>query len=170
MLESTEAAVPGDTLTAEAWMEVLLAAAREVATTALGLTVSERLGEAATLTSGLEGAYLALVGQEDSIQIGIASSPEGCAALAKALLGMTSDDDLPDSDMADALCEIVNILAGVVKRNVVARAASMTLGLPLFVKGVVQPTERIVLTLTDVCIGEVHAILVLIRPRCRDGA
>ena len=68
-------------ITTSDWMEVLRDTMNEVATTALGLPECEITKVTSTTPEGLNGAYLALVGQEDSIQIGLASSAEGCQAL-----------------------------------------------------------------------------------------
>jgi hypothetical protein len=90
----------------------------EVAATVLGGlrvdTHAEQAGPAAP-----HGAYLALVAQGEPIQLGLLADPGGCQLLARTLLGMDPDDEeLPTSDVSDAMCEIINIVAGGVKRRV----------------------------------------------------
>jgi hypothetical protein len=138
----------------------------EVATTALGLPGCEIVRTYDRIPPGREGAYLALVGQEDSIQIGLISNAEGCQALAKSLLQMEPGDaDLDPPDVADAMCEVVNIIAGGIKARVNGKVPPIKLGLPIFVNGAVQPSSRLVIVVAEVIIGPVPAALVLIEPR-----
>jgi hypothetical protein len=59
---------------------------------------------------------------------------------------------------------MVNVLAGSVKRRIEGRA-SLTLGLPLFVNGVVQPNERIQISTAELKLGAVGAVVLLAWPR-----
>jgi CheY-specific phosphatase CheX len=148
------------------WMDALHDTTREVATTALGFEGSEILKVSAATPDGLEGAYLALVGQADSIQIGLASSEEGCQALSRALLAMEADaPDVEPADVADAMCEIVNIVAGGIKTRVNGKVPPIKLGLPIFVKGAVQPSSRLVILVAEILLGTVPAALILVEPR-----
>jgi len=106
------------------------------------------------------------VGPTGAVQIGLASSPEGCQALAKGLMGMGAEEPaLPDNEMADAVCEIINIVAGAFKARVRDRATPLQMGLPVFIQGAVQPTERIAVQVAEVKFGEVAAVLLLVHPR-----
>ena len=69
------------------WMKALNDAMNEIASTALGLSGCEIVRTSHAIPLGLEGAYLALVGQDDSIQIGLASNAEGCQALLELRRG-----------------------------------------------------------------------------------
>ena len=148
------------------WMAAMSDTINEVATTALGFPGCEVLRTFDRIPPGREGAYLALVGQEDSIQIGLISNAEGCQALAKGLLQMEpGGEDLDPADMADAMCEVVNIIAGGLKARVNGKVPPIKLGLPLFVNGAVQPSSRLVIVVAELLIGTVPAALVLIEPR-----
>lgn len=149
------------------WMQALNDAMGEIATTALGLSGFEIVRTSHAVPAGLEGAYLALVGQEDSIQIGLASNAEGCQLLAKSLLGMAPEDpDMEPGDLADAMGEIVNISAGGIKARVHGKVPPIKIGLPIFVTGSVQPSgKKQVMLVAEVLIGSVPAALVLIEPR-----
>lgn len=112
------------------------------------------------------GAYIGLTGPDESVQIGLVSRPEGLQALAKAMLGMFPDDeDLPPSDVADAVGEIANIFAGGVKCRMLPRYGSLTLGLPLFIHGYIEPTEKLSIQGVDLQIGDIEASLLVIRGR-----
>lgn len=148
------------------WMAAMGETMNEVATTALCFSGCEIVRTFTEIPDGLEGAYLALVGQEDSIQIGLTSNAEGCQALAKALLQMEpGSEEMEPADVADAMCEVVNIIAGGIKARVNGKVPPIKLGLPIFVKGAVQPSTRIVIVVAEVIIGPVPAALVLIEPR-----
>ena len=148
-----------------AWLTDLEGAFAEVATTALGfpgLSVTGRHDR----PPPLHGAYLGLVGPAGAVQIGLAASPEGCQALAKGLMGMGADEPaMPENEMADAVCEIVNIVAGAFKARVRDRASPLQMGLPVFIQGAVQPTDRIAVRVAEVRFGEVPALLLLVHPR-----
>lgn len=81
------------------------------------------------------GANIAVVGDEHAVQLGVLSSPDQADKIARAMLGMEPDEDLPHSDMADAIGEIANIIAGGVKGAMVDDAPGLRLGLPVFSEG-----------------------------------
>jgi len=147
------------------WLADLEGAFEECSSTAMGfpgMSVTCRHEQ----PPALHGAYLGLVGPTGAVQIGLASSPEGCQALAKGLMGMGPEEPaLPDNEMADAVCEIINIVAGAFKARVRDRATPLQMGLPVFIQGAVQPTERIAVQVAEVKFGEVAAVLLLVHPR-----
>jgi CheY-specific phosphatase CheX len=147
------------------WLMDLEGAFEEVSSTALGfpgMVVTGRHEQ----PPPLHGAYLGLVGPTGALQIGLASSPAGCQALAKGLMGMGPDEPaLPDNEVADAVCEVINIVAGAFKARVRDRASPLQMGLPVFIQGAVQPTERIAVRVAEVKFGEVPAVLLLVHPR-----
>ncbi len=148
-----------------AWLADLEGAFEEVSSSALGFPGMAVTGRHERPPQ-LHGAYLGLVGPTGAVQIGLASSPEGCQALAKGLMGMGPEEAaLPDNEMADAVCEIVNIVAGAFKARVRDRANPLQMGLPVFIQGAVQPTERIAVRVAEVKFGEVPAVLLLVHPR-----
>jgi hypothetical protein len=139
---------------------------QEVATSALGLSevvVAARLEDP---PAQYQGAYLGMVAAQGALQIGIASDEAGCQALSKGLLGMpATDPDMPSGEMADAFCEIVNIVAGGFKAKVRERIGAMQLGLPVFFRGPAQPTEHTAVKVAVVRMGSVSAALLLVFPR-----
>ena len=153
-----------------AWLADLEGAFEEVATTALGYPGMAVLGRHER-PPALHGAYLGLVGSAGAVQIGLASSPEGCQALAKGLMGMGPDEPaLPDNEMADAVCEIINIAAGGFKARVRDRCNPLQMGLPVFIQGAVQATDRVAVRVADVKFGDLEAVLLLVHPRTGAGA
>jgi len=150
-------------------LEALCDAARELADTALGGASFELLG-AAREPHGEHGAFVNLALPDEAIQVGVVLSPAGCQSLAKSLLGMApEDEDLPLSDVGDAMCEIVNIVAGGLKRRL-NPGLHATLGLPLFVSGRPLPTHQQEVSGRALCIGAVPLCLLLLTQRLRGAA
>lgn len=148
----------------------LEAAFQEVAQTALGLPDFAPRGQLGEPYPDYQGAYVGLVGAQGAIQIGIASTELGCQALAKGLMGMAeTDPPLEASEMADAVCEIVNIVAGAFKGKVRERAGQLTMGLPVFFRGPAQPTGHTAVKVVRFSSGSVAAGVLMVYPRPAGG-
>jgi hypothetical protein len=142
-------------------LEALVASIGEVCSTVLSGARCEPLD--ADAGHGLEhGAYLSLSTPEEPIQVGLLVSPEGGQLLAKVLLGMEAgDDDLPAGDVSDAMCELINMIAGGLKRRV-GSELSITLGLPMFVAGHLLPNQQQEVASRSLRVGETSAKLILL--------
>src|SRR5512147_990453 len=108
------------------WLSATVEAASEFASTTLDAAL-ESVASTSKLPVDLTGCFVALVGEEGSLQIGLASDSAGCMTLAKALFA--SDEDLPEEDVGDALGEIANIVAGGVKKRMATGQVPLALGL-----------------------------------------
>lgn len=147
------------------WMEAIEKALDEVAVGVFGCSIALK-GRLENPPPGAAGAYMNLVGPNGGVQIGLVSSPDGCQALSRAMLSMEpSAGPLSAEEVADAVCEIVNILAGAVKARVRDRVASLQLGLPTFFHGPAQRTDRLGVAAAGVKIGEVDAALLMLYQR-----
>ena len=85
-----------------------------------------------------EGSCVALIGDEDSIQIGIGATQSDCRELARRLFGMEEGEEgeLSEADVADAMGEMANVIAGGVKVRVANdNSMSMNIGLPIILQG-----------------------------------
>jgi len=61
---------------------------------------------------------------------------ESCKVLARALMCMEPSEEIGNAELADALGEILNMMAGVAKRKLPAEDGKcLLLGLPLFLSG-----------------------------------
>ncbi|MBL0276185.1 MAG: chemotaxis protein CheX [Anaeromyxobacter sp.] len=155
----------GDPAGLATWLADLEGAFEEVATSALGFAGVEVTARHDTPVP-LHGAYLGLMGPAGAVQIGLASSLEGCQALARGLMGMTpAEADLPDGEVADAVNEIINIVAGAFKARVRDRASALQMGLPVFIRGAIQATDRVGVRVAEVKTGDLTAALLLVHPR-----
>jgi hypothetical protein len=131
-------------LTLAQWRSAVAGAAVELATYALsfaGAVVHDPVGLECAMS--MIGAHIPLIGGGQAFDLALVSSPEGCQALSRAILCMGPGPALPDADVADAVGEIVNMLAGSVKRRMAGQGAELELGLPIFLHGYIQPTGRL---------------------------
>ncbi len=147
------------------WLGDLEASVDEIARTALGMegsTVRARTD----VPRPLDVAFIGLVGPGGGIQIGLGADPAGCETFARGLLGMPAGGEpLPGPEIADAMCEIINIVAGAFKGRVRDRASPLQMGLPVFIHGSVQATDHTAVRVAEVTIGAVEAVVVLVHPR-----
>jgi chemotaxis protein CheX len=141
------------------WLSATTEAASEFATTTLDAAL-ETADASGVLALDLTGCFVALVGEEGSLQVGLASDAAGCQTLAKALFA--SDDDLPDTDVSDALGEIANIIAGGVKKRMATVQLPLSLGLPIVMEGHLRITERQQMAQVDVRLGKTPARLLIV--------
>jgi chemotaxis phosphatase CheX-like protein len=149
----------------ERWLAAVRSAAKEIATCALGYDGIE-LGGAETTRETTCGAYIPLTGANNSLQIGLISDAAGCQALASALLGFGASAPPPvPADVADAVGEIVNMLAGGVKRRMLSEVADLALGLPIFVNGTIERTDHLEVTAAPLRLGPVAASVIILRHR-----
>ncbi|HYG66023.1 MAG TPA: chemotaxis protein CheX [Anaeromyxobacteraceae bacterium] len=149
----------------------LEAAFEDVSTSALGFGDLAVIARHDHAPEGCRGAYLALVGPAGAVQVGVASDEVGCQALAKALLGMDpSSPELPPEEVADAVAEIVNIVAGGFKARVRDRFSPLQLGLPTFFTGPAQPTERTAVVTAELRVASYRVVLLLVHPRAGERA
>jgi hypothetical protein len=109
------------------------------------------------------GAYIAVLGEANAMHLGITTSPDGCRALARGLLGMRGDAELSEKDAVDGVSEVMNIIAGRVKSTMSDRDHSLRLGMPIFMQQPVQVREGLERVQTDVMIGPVPCTLMVFK-------
>jgi hypothetical protein len=148
------------------WLKALASGFGELARASFGVERVEILGEHDRPAAGMSGAYLGLIAEKGSVQVGLAAPMEGCRELARGLFQLGPGDPVGDADVADAVCEIVNQLAGCVQRRVRPRL-EVQLGLPTFFHGPAQPTDRLGVAVCDVRAGALAGALHLVHPRSR---
>lgn len=149
------------------WLAAMLEAAAEFTETTLGLELGDP-SAIRKLPENLTGCFVALVGQEERLQIGLASDPAGCQTLAQTLFA--ADEELPESDVTDALGEIANIVAGGVKKRRSDATSGMTLGLPMVMEGHVRIADRQEVAHIDTAVGDVPVRLLVICNREQSAA
>jgi len=81
------------------------------------------------------GSSIALTAENGGWQLAVMGSRGSCEMLTRNLFAMADDEEPAMADMADALGEISNVAAGVLKASRVAAGQAVQLGLPLFMEG-----------------------------------
>jgi len=146
------------------WMSAAISSAEELATVALGFDGATFIGKRDRMPTDVKSALVALVGDTASVQLGVAATETGCQMLARALLCMDPEEaDLPEDDVADAVGEVINIVAGQVKRIIGGPDSSMKMGLPLFVHGRFESSEEVETAVADINIGPVPVTLLVLK-------
>ncbi|MBN2801812.1 MAG: chemotaxis protein CheX [Deltaproteobacteria bacterium] len=148
---------------ASQWLDAVLEASKELATTMLGMDEATFIEEITKLPDNEEAAYIALVGEETAVQVGIGASPENSMLVARALMGMEPDEpDLEEDEVADAISEIVNILGGQVK-NIMSDHANVNLGLPMFMHGKLYVKESTDIKIAKIKLGEIPILILVLK-------
>jgi hypothetical protein len=140
------------------WRTALEAAAKEIAAYALSLP-SATVGDPVGLEHAVAmiGAHIPLVGGGQAFDLALVSSPTGC----QAILGLPDTAPLRDAEVADAVGEIVNMLGGTVKRRLAGIGAELVLGLPLFLHGYIQPTDRLMVLVLPTRFGAIETMVLI---------
>ncbi len=111
------------------------------------------------------GAWVPLVGNAYSLQLGLVSTDDGCQAIARRLLNLRHEDPLTEEDMADAFRETVNILAGSSKTAIEGDLPASTLGLPIFINGHIKITKEQAAVSEMISLGDVSCYLIVLKQR-----
>lgn len=120
----------------EQWAEVTAKSTKAVAVE-MGFESCEVVGASENIPKAA-GAFVPLVGNTASVQIGILSSPEGQEGIARTILQMEPDEGIEHEEITDAVGELANCLAGRLKREMRKVDASLRIGLPVFVDGHIE--------------------------------
>lgn len=147
------------------WVVAMADASAELALS-LGIDGVEVVGWHELPPTGLAGAYIPLLAEDQTLQLALLASPGGCADLSRLLLGMAPGDEVAAADIADAVGELVNIVAGGVKQRLqsaIRSSGGLRLGLPVFIHGYVQPTQQLEVSLAEVRLGDVDVHLMALR-------
>lgn len=143
----------------QVWLDAASDSTAEFASTTLAFELRQG-DDLPRLPENMTGCLVALVGQNESLQVGISSNAEGCETLARTLFA--SDDELSEDDISDAMGEIANIVAGGVKTRMAKLFGGLQLGLPIVMEGHVRVTERQQIAQRDVALGDVPVRLLVV--------
>jgi hypothetical protein len=154
--------MPKSKLTLAQWRTAVEGSAREIATNALsfaGASVLDPVG--AETANPMIGAHIPVIGGGGAFDLALVAMPEDCRALARAMLYLTPDAAIKDAEVADAIGEMVNMLGGGVKRRMSGLGADLELGLPIFVHGHIQPTERLSVVALPTRFGTIETMVLI---------
>ncbi len=147
-----------------AWVSAIRNAAREVAIYALGYSSATAGAPVrADRAAGMAGADVALVGAGQHYGVALVAALPARDALARALLGVGPRAELSPTDIADAISELANQLAGVVKRGIVKLVGELVLGVPIAVDGELGRIDLGATSAVPITLGSVSAIVLVSR-------
>lgn len=81
------------------------------------------------------GSSIALTAENGGWQLAVMGSKGGCETLSRGMFAMEPNEMPEMEDLADAMGEIVNVAAGVLKSSRADAGQKVQLGLPLFMEG-----------------------------------
>lgn len=145
----------------EDWVNATVKSIKQVAAD-MGFNHCEASGSAAQLPKGLPGSFVPLVGQGANIQIGVMSSREGHEKLARVVLQCEPDESIERDDIADAVGELANCVAGRLKREMRATDPTLKIGLPVFIDGTVEDVGRAEQRTLSIVMNGVEVSLLLV--------
>lgn len=145
------------------WQGAVEAGATDIARDGFNFQGFEVLERTQDIPPGMPGSFIPLVADGESVQVGIVSTAKGCEEMARSLMQLPSNEVLSSSEIADALSEAANILAGYVKRNMQDHLNPVQLGLPLYVNGHLETSDRMRAAVTRIRMGTVEAALIVLR-------
>ena len=151
------------TIDLQEWLDSLTEIAKHYATNHLRFDRNATPPSPAAPGEPRPAVYVSILGTRSSMHLGIATTPDGACALARAFLSMRGPEELADHDVVDGFSEILNILAGKVKSRMSVRDASLKLGLPMYVSGSVGHGDGTEKATADVMLGPVPCQLQVFR-------
>ena len=123
----------------QAWVTAFKEVALELAGTSLRFDESVTPLSDASMCGVQPSAYIAILSEQESVHLGISTTPEGVRVLTRAMLRIRADRPIEDADAVDGLSELLNIVAGKVKSRMTKRDGVLLLGLPIFISGHTHP-------------------------------
>lgn len=113
------------------------------------------------------GAYISVAGSLHSAEMGVVGGRREQQILAQKFLG--ADSDLGDDDVADAMREVANVVAGGLKTLMIGHDPSLILGLPLYVDGL-NPGPSPVVHCAQLRLLDISLALIVIARGARAGS
>lgn len=149
------------------WVKAIQEATNDMALTVMGLSETCSFGASESgFSSGDGGALISLANANHSVQIGILADEDGCKKLSGKMLGLESDEsELSKIEVSDTMGELVNIIAGGVKRIMSEATGSIQLGLPVFVTGHVESSDKIETVVIPTQIAGIDTRLMILKKR-----
>jgi CheY-specific phosphatase CheX len=146
------------------WVDALVGATNQLAVESLGFEEGNVVATETSLKSLVSGSLVALVGNLNSVEVGLCATPDNSVSLARAFLGMEpEDEELSRADLDDTLGEMTNILAGALKSRMDGIVPAMQLGLPIVFQGLLGASTSAEVMVVHMQWQDVEAQAVLIR-------
>jgi hypothetical protein len=148
-------------LAVEDWLTSAEHSVAEVASRALGSAL--RPGEPPARLEGAWAAFVSLTSDRHTVRVGLLASPQACETLARRLVQFDQGGRLEGrADVADAMCELLNMVAGALKHLVRHRAPGLEIGLPTFATEAIDGRGAAELSTRALQLGDVAATLAVV--------
>ena len=108
------------------------------------------------------GGLVYLSSSHSALEVGVLATPRDCRALTERLLGKPAGGEFPDSIVRGAMCELAYLLAGGVRRRLLA-AGPISVGQPSFLAGDVEAKQGWRVETTEVELDSIAATLVCVK-------
>lgn len=147
------------------WLDAVVLAAKQVSSNPLGFaSEAEVVAYTADVPADQMGAYLPFEGGDDLLWLCLFADTRGAQSLSRALFALGPDeDDLPPDEVGDAIGEILNIVAGLVKSQMEPRGVSCTIGLPQFLESTKEVMARAHRSTAEIRLGPVSGHLSVVK-------
>ncbi len=149
------------------WLEFMISGMKGVAVNPLGFASgAEVVNYPRTLPSTYRGAYLPFEGGDEKLWMCLFADERGSQSISRALFGMGPDeDDLDDEELGDAVGEVLNVVAGLVKNDVrdEDKQITLTIGLPHYMPEPSEVIHRVHKELVEVRVGPVSVVLCAVK-------
>ena len=150
------------TCTIDEWAGAATAASIDIAIQVLGLDAAILLEPGEPFAAPF-AAYVPLSSSDSHIQLGIVAELSDCERMSRTLLCLSNEEPVAsDGDVADAIGEIANMVAGATKTMMNPRIPDIVLGLPLCVRGRIE-TQAVEQVATELLVGSMRVRIVLLR-------
>lgn len=143
------------------WIKVAATSLKNVSAT-MGFQQCEIEGDSGAIPRGLGGAFVPLVGQSSSLQLGILSNPAGQEKLARVVLQLDADEEADHECITDALGELANCLVGQIKVAMRKVDPTLKIGLPVYIEGRVEDVGGAELRTLNAIMDGVSVSIVLV--------
>ncbi|MDX2052231.1 MAG: chemotaxis protein CheX [Polyangiaceae bacterium] len=121
------------TIAEQLWIDASLGALRDSISMFEADTL-DVISVTTTLPVRTRGAFISIAGKSQSVELGVVCESDVQQVLSQRFLGESTT--LSEEEVADAMREFANILAGGLKGAMVQHDPTLALGLPLFVDGI----------------------------------
>ena len=150
------------TCTIDQWAGAATAATIDIAIQVLGLDAAIQLEQAVPFAAPF-AAYVPLSSSDSHIQLGIVAELIDCERISRTLLCLSDEEPFAsEGDVADAIGELANVIAGATKTMMNPTVPDIVLGLPLCVKGRIE-TQGVEQAATELLVGSMRVRIVLLR-------
>lgn len=152
------------------WFGEILTAALVLVQACLNSEKYKVLGRVETHPKeNMSSVYVPLISAGDAILVGLLVEKRHMKTIAKNFMKLEKVEDIiSNEEITDASKEIINILAGIIKRQLLTKQPIVRSGIPIFMNGYLQPGENQNQHIVAIEIDKVNAYIVLMRKSSHD--